>query len=554
MCFLCLLSKELEDLILFHRIVTQFHISDALFRTLQSFFKRLGVKLSSKFCLNHLVAHLSAVKVQKVDIHEEEVCSWVILVNADTVEEVMLMGTVGATGHISCLWCDFPGWKKPGMRMYYLACRSTSCGSARRHWSLEEALEVINNPLAANTMRNASQLKTGISHWPPLFKLPLFPNLYPFNFTLELLHLDYQNITKDIINCLRPAAPAPCGKQLSTVVLTAMSAAQEASQPFIPTGVAEHLPPLKEKVGTYKGDQWQTLIGISIPPSLFGITFAIPEVADVLIVLSKYTSLKERTCFFLKMVTPSIDRLPHSLTFIRLFGLPKQMLTWGLENYTAPILPRSTLSPLYSTEHLQLPQTLLLTPANHNYLPSALKSTLLQTFAASQGDRSAWREHAPVAQFGEAVLANGDVLSSKFVDGTEFLRDEEEEGAWRKAHGRKLDKSRRAVRITNYNKTTLYSEVLNFLSIHLSHNGRPEAAPRLVASPLSSRLIVLHQMCPSFLRSTPHSSTVISIEQIQMGMGLHFCAPEDGKLNQVALVVHPSMRGTVWLGQVDWKL
>ncbi|GAA5882678.1 hypothetical protein JCM1840_001405 [Sporobolomyces johnsonii] len=368
-------------------------------------------------------------------------------------------------------------------------------------------------------------LKTGILRRPPLFKLPLFPDLYPFNFTLESLHLDYQNITKDIINRLRSAAPAARGKQLSTAVLAAMSAAQEASQLFILTGVAEHLPPLKEKVGTYKGDQRRTLIGISIPPSLFGITFAVPEVANVLAVLSKYTSLKERTRFsltlpnqgtlvdlttlpddgipvasvatvdrlrreffwlykcvcyacdpeFAKMVTPSIHRLPHSPTFIRPFGLPKQTSTWELENYAGASARKVKGKHLLAVE------------LKNNYTREARQLGIELRFALPPIRRAARYEQ-----------------------------------------------------ITNYNKTTPYGEVLSFLSLHLLHNGcpRPEGAPRLVAitSPFPIDL-VLHQMCPSFLRSAPRSSTIISIEQIQMGMGLHFCTPEDGKLNWVTLVV-----------------
>ncbi|GAA5882675.1 hypothetical protein JCM1840_001404 [Sporobolomyces johnsonii] len=61
------LSKELEDLVLFHRIVTQFCISDTLFRALQALLKHLGIELPSRFRLDHLAARLSAVKVQKVD-------------------------------------------------------------------------------------------------------------------------------------------------------------------------------------------------------------------------------------------------------------------------------------------------------------------------------------------------------------------------------------------------------------------------------------------------------------------------------------------------------
>ncbi|GAA5875040.1 hypothetical protein JCM1840_001747 [Sporobolomyces johnsonii] len=585
------LSKELEDLVLFHRIVTQFRISDAPFRALQSFLKRLGVELPSKFRLDRLAARLSAVKVQKVDMcgrqcclfagpnkhavhcpscgcnrwkdmvqrknpvattdvrdiasfaamlhkveehvlgglretdlifvieftwpwldvgpmkpsdwesilapvveqavagakgqktfvhahgREEEVRSWIVLVNADTVEEVMLMGTVGATSRISCLWCDFPGWKKPGTRTYH-PVHSAPIGDPDRgdcslisvdprtpgppidvSWkhkeTLEEALEVINNPLTANIVRNASQLKTGISRRPPLFKLPLFPDLFAFNFTLESLHLDYQNITKDVINRLCGAARPACGKQLNTAILTAMSAAQEASPLFIPIGVAEHLPPIKEKVRTYKGDQRRTLIGISIPPSLFGITFAVPEVADVLVVLSKYTSLKERTRFSLTLpnegtlvdlTTLPDDGIPVASVatinglrreFVRLYELvcyardpefTKATSTWGLENYAGasarkvkgkhllaaelknnhtcqarqlgvelrfglrPLIPSSTPSPPHSAKHPQLPQSLFFTPSKLNYLPSDHEAALLHTFAASQGDGIAWME------------------------------------------------------------------------------------------------------------------------------------------------------------------
>ncbi|GAA5933927.1 hypothetical protein JCM1841_003116 [Sporobolomyces salmonicolor] len=87
--------------------------------------------------------------------------------------------------------------------------------------------------------------------------------------------------------------------------------------------------------------------------------------------------------------------------------------------------------------------------------------------------------------------------------------------------------------ISNYNKTTLYGEILTFLSIYLSHHGHPEVVPSLVTVAFLFPIdLILNQMCPFFLQLSPPSSTVIGMKQIQMGMGVHFCTPEDGELKR----------------------